>query len=312
MIRKLLNTSTSNPQWFQKLNVHSTQLRAINKGPFISTPMYSARDQEYIPKNHFQNSVLKSFQLGFISLLKALQNRNEKRIKNLTRPNLASQLLEYLDYLKNKNKELILQNLDDFQITIENIVGLKYIYGIPLESKAQLEQYKPIEVGQQKPNKIHRVYYVNKNLLNHQREKIILVDLIISTNLKPKIVDSSSLEYQENNIENNYNDTEIKSQNQMQKQQSIGSSKYNNYMVQLISHSKYQNYDFPHVVDVEKWKDLLGEELFKDQEINEEYIENIVNSQFISSQKQEQYEKYGWKINNINQYIQQPTAYHAI
>lgn len=39
-----------------------------------------------------------------------------------------------------------------------------------------------------KPNQIERAYYINKNVLRHKREKLILVDLIISTNLKPQIV----------------------------------------------------------------------------------------------------------------------------
>lgn len=40
-----------------------------------------------------------------------------------------------------------------------------------------------------KTNQIDRVYYVNKNILKHEREKLVMVDLIISTNLKPVITD---------------------------------------------------------------------------------------------------------------------------
>lgn len=41
----------------------------------------------------------------------------------------------------------------------------------------------------------------------------------------------------------------------------------------------------PYIIDEEKWKDLLGDEYFDSE--NSNYSENIVNTQFISSSKQE-------------------------
>lgn len=185
-------------------------------------------------------------------------------------------------------------------MSIENIVGVKYIYGLSLENNDKFDQYKQIAMNQEKTNKIQRVYYVNKNVLRHQREKIVLVDLVISSNLKPRIQDKM-----------NEGEEDSKA---LQKKDPITSYQYTNYLVQFISHSSFQNYEVPHVIDKAKWETLLGDEYFDEteQDKDQTYFNNIVNTQFLSSKKQEKYNNYGWKINNINHYIHQPTVYHAV
>lgn len=46
----------------------------------------------------------------------------------------------------------MLSNIEDFQITIENILGMTYIYGLPLKNKDKLESYKPLEMKRRKTN----------------------------------------------------------------------------------------------------------------------------------------------------------------
>ena len=76
-------------------------------------------------------------------------------------------------------------------MSIDCLISKIFIYGLPLDGSKEADtSYTHFQINQKHQQKI---YYINKNIYNHKREKIIIMDILIQSNLK-------ALFYKENKL----------------------------------------------------------------------------------------------------------------
>ena len=253
-------------------------------GPFKQITFNSEFQKYLVDKRILMESVIKSFSLTYKMFLEAMQLKNLSNIEKIT----TQKFFEYSkvnflnDYINNTNIRMELTNIKDFSLMIENLKNYHEIYGLDIKN-----QKNSINYGEQNllpSTYLKKILFYNKNSLLKIKicPKIIVVDVIFNTNLKPIFYKKKGLK------------------EELLFKSSVNT--YEQYVWQFICYSKFKTYDVPFVINQKDLETLVGLKEIKQKE----------NLNLISffEKRQKKYENFGWKINNINNYM--PSNYKYI
>ncbi|KRX02205.1 Pyridoxal phosphate-dependent transferase [Pseudocohnilembus persalinus] len=288
------------------------------KIPFNQTHVQSSIfEQDLLDKKIFHPDIQSSLCNLYDQLLQKIQEKDINGIKNLTTPVFFNQLEKqgFIDFIQNKSTQIQVAKVqEDVQnkileknekngqkqknsmfseksqqeqeekeqnakknifTSIEVIKTYKTLVGLNKLKLRPLNNYFKIIFPPNMPMQWY--FYLSKNPFKQNYNKTIVADCLINTNNRIKF---------DNQIVQNPKNTQ---QNQSKNTQ------YENVQIQFTCKAQHKKKPAPFVYDMEfnkKWEKKMG------IKINEENY----NLQYFSSQKQEDYEKNGWKISNINNY----------
>ena len=271
---------------FTRFLFSNTVRHHFTYGPFPSTSFTTELCPKLVNKQILPDSVLKSFILTYKNFNEAIQKKDLDYLSKVSSSNLFDHLKSNFltSFFDDKNLRFELENHQKHLITIENLKSYNVLYGLDLKNNKTKVNYgeKNLVPG----TFLKKILYYNKDSLIKTKlfcPKILVVDVIFATDLKPVIYEKKG------NKENILH-------------QSIFNYTPEKYVWQFITYSKFKSYDVPFVInykEMEKFIDL--------KEITEKQNLNLIS---FSEKRQKEYERFGWKVNNINGFM--PSKYEFV
>lgn len=282
-----MNISFKKGAKLRKINSLSNFYRSFfSYGPFKTVNFNSELCKYLVDKQILKSSVLESFILTYKAFLIALQAKNLSKLEKITSGHFYNNFLNrfLIEYCENKDIRMELENEEKISLAVENLKSYNIIYGLDLKNSSK----EKIKYGEQNlipGTYLKKILFYNKESLIRTKvfcPSITVVDVIFTTNFKP-------IFYQ---MKNNREEILYKSLNKSNE----------SYIWQFITYSKFKNFDVPFIINL---KDM-------EKKINLEEITNKENLNLISffENRQKDYEGFGWKINDINNFI--PSNYNSI
>lgn len=248
-------------------------------GPFKVATFNSSFCEHLVDKRILRENVIESFKLTYKHFLEALMNKEYSTIEKLTTKKFQSYFhSNFIEkYLSDNDVKMKLENHNDYSLTIENLKTYNVIYGLDIKNHQAISENIYSEVNLIPGTFLKKILFFNiKTKLFVP--PILVVDVIFTTNLKPIFVKNGKTLFksQQNSMEN--------------------------YLWQFICMQKFKNYDVPFVINEREMK-----KFFDFQKIKNNENLNLVS---LFESRQKQYENFGWKINDINNFI--PTNHKFI
>lgn len=258
-----------------KINLHKIPKYSFGYGPF-SNKSYENTSKYMINKNILKENVLKSLKDSFLVFHKALKQKDNDLIKSITTIKFGNYLEQNFlkDFCNNKkiNFDYNSKN-EEIQLNIQNFNVFHRIHGLDMKNISNNDQKYGI-LDFVPGGIIKRLFYFKKpNFLN----SCFFCD---------------SLTFIEVVFESNLN-IEFYEKNENLKKTLFAkylTNEKNISTVQFITKTKYIKNEFP-LISVEN---------------------NEIKKKYTNESKQKDYENFGWKINNIDNYIYSETILNYI
>lgn len=244
-------------------------------GPFKLATFNSSFCENLVDKRILRENVIESFKLTYKQFLEAVMNKEFSTIEKLTTKKFQtffhSNFIE--KFISDDDVEMKLENQKDFSLSIENLKSYNIIYGLDIKNPKKISQNIYSEINLVPGTFLKKILFYNKNILKTKFfvPPILVVDVIFTTNLKPTFVKKGKILFksQENSVEN--------------------------FVWQFICMQKFKTYDVPFIVNEREMKNFFDFQKIK----NNENL-NLIS---LFESRQKQYENFGWKINDINNFI---------
>lgn len=231
--------------------------------------------EKLINKRILKENVIESFKLTYINFMKALENRDVEKINKLTTAKFQSYFKENFlnEYISNKQIKMTLENANNYSLAVENLKNYTVIYGLDLANYSQSSEQKYGELNLIPGTFLKKILFYNKTIWKTKFfvPPILVVDVIFNSNLKPLLQTPKEFLFKSS------------------------SDSTESYVWQFICFHKFKTYDVPFVVNERTIKNFLNlSEISNKEDLNLiSFFEN----------RQKEYENYGWKINDINNFV---------